>query len=305
MKLLTYDYRGLGPRAGVLEGDTVVDITTLLGCHRVIEDISDLLRAFNGADITDMLAQALKNNTAFSVPLQEVTLCAPLLRPTTIRDCAIFEKHVAAASRRNHTTIPDSWYEKARFYFSNTSVISGPNAAIKGPANTTTLDYEAELCFIIGKSGENVSQEDAMGHLFGLCVFNDWSNRALCLDEVGFLGMHKSKDFANGFGPWVVTADEFPEMLSGGKVDLKVDVWVNGVQTTDSSTGDMYWTFPQLIERISKDSRIAAGDIIGLGTVGGGSLFDQDSDKTRYLQPGDEVKVSIERVGELTQFIAK
>ena len=303
MKLVSFKSKMNESRVGVLQNDQIVDITTLLKYPVILEDVAALLQAFDGEDVQKMIQEKLDEGDYNSVPLSEITLLAPIRKPRNLRDAAIFEKHVAAASAQNNTTIPASWYEKARFFFASTSTIYGPGEAIVGPAGTKTLDYEAELCLIIGKSGKNVTEETAMDHLFGLTIMNDWSDRALCLDEVGFLGMHKSKDFAYGVGPYVVTMDEVENHLIDGKLHLKVEAWVNGEKTTDSSTDDMYWTLSQLIARVGKDTVISASDMIGLGTVADGSLFDKGPGNQTYLVPGDVVKIAIEGLGELEQSV--
>jgi len=83
---------------------------------------------------------------------------------------------------------------------------------------------------------------------------------------------------------------------------LKVDAKVNGVQTTDSRTGSMYWSIPQLFEVVTKDSPVEPGDIIGLGTVGSGCLA-ESAGRLPFLSDGDTVAITIERIGTLTQHV--
>lgn len=116
--------------------------------------------------------------------------------------------------------------------------------------------------------------------------------------------MHKSKDFAAGLGPWIVTMDEVMDRWNDGRLDLKVDVFVNGKQTTDSSTGTMYWTIPQLFEVITQDCTAVPGDVIGLGTVGGGCLAERGG-TLPYLADGDTVEIRIERIGTLRQYVKR
>ena len=157
---------------------------------------------------------------------------------------------------------------------------------------------------MVGKSGRNVTAEHTLEHLFGVTVYNDWTDRAAGGQEVGFLGMHKSKDFAAGLGPWIVTMDEVMDRWNDGRLDLKVDVFVNGKQTTDSSTGTMYWTIPQLFEVITQDCTAVPGDVIGLGTVGGGCLAERGG-TLPYLADGDTVEIRIERIGTLRQYVKR
>ena len=302
MKLLCYEYKMFGPRAGVIVNDGIADITSLLDYPVVLKDVGAVINAYDNA--VDVICGALaKNPQVMTLALDEVRLRAPLLCPPNIRDCAIFEKHVTRAGMNHGIGTPPSWYEKARFIFSNTGKIYGQDDEIRPPDNTTSLDFEAEVCMVIGKTGYSVAPEAAIDHIFGFTIFNDWSDRDLCNDEIGFIGLAKAKDFASGFGPWVVTMDEMAQYYRDGKLYLKVDAWINGEHFTDSSTDDMYWTIPYLIERISKDSSILAGDMIGLGTVGGGCIYEYPKEEQKYLNPGDVVEVRVEGIGTLRQSV--
>ena len=303
MKLLTYQYKFFGPRAGIKQDDEVVDLTTLLGCSEVIPDIGALLHRFTDpvASIQAALNSGISQNT---LPLSEVSLCPLILHPASIRDSSLFETHSKGASRNDARTTPKIWYERPIYFYENPNVLSGPEATISRKAGSVTLDYEAELALIVGKPGRNVKPENALEHLFGITVYNDWTDRAVGGQEVGFLGMHKSKDFAAGLGPWIVTMDEVLDRWNDGRLNLKVDVWVNGKQTTDSSTGDMYWTIPQLFEIVTQDSTVVTGDIVALGTVGNGCLA-ESAGALPYLADGDTVEVRIERIGTLRQYIKK
>jgi len=303
MKFLTYKYKMFGPFAGVLQDNRVIDLTTLLKSAQPLRDIRDFLEKYDNPKASTQQALATQDNIQ-SIPLEDVELCAPILQPPTIRDASIFERHVVNAGKNNGVGTPASWYKEALFYFQNTNVISGPEAVITRKRGSTTLDYEAEVALVIGKGGRDIAEENALEHIFGLTIYNDWSDRDMCSAEVGFLGLHKGKDFANGIGPWIVTMDEFMDVYKNGKLELKVNAWVNGKQTTDSMTDDMYWTLPYLIARISEDADIAAGDIIGLGTVGTGCIYERPNELP-YLSNGDVVEIEVDRIGKLRQYVNK
>ncbi len=101
-----------------------------------------------------------------------------------------------------------------------------------------------------------------------------------------------------------MTMDEFMVKYKDGKLPLKVDAWVNDKHTTDSMTDDMYWTLPQLMTRLTEDSIVSPGDIIGLGTVGRGCIYERPYELP-YLADGDCVKIQIEGIGTLRQYVAK
>ena len=166
------------------------------------------------------------------------------------------------------------------------------------------LDYELELGCVIGREGRDVAEADAMPYIAGFCIFNDWSCRDIQRDEsaVG-LGPAKGKDSASSLGPWLVTTDELAPLIRDGRLQVKCSVRVNGeVWLEDSDGGVPYHTWGSLVERASKDSRIAPGDVFGSGTVGGGSIGEairKGYPGARFLQPGDVVEHEVEGIGTL------
>ena len=303
MKFLTYRYRMFGPRAGVLKDGRVVDLTALLHAKQTITDIGMLLE--NYEDAAEKVRKALDEQPdAETLALDEVSLMAPILNPPTIRDASVFERHVVNAGKNNGVGTPPVWYKVPLYYFQSTNVVTGPEDSVARKPGSKSLDYEAEVALVIAKRGKNLKVEEALDYVFGLTIYNDWSDRDMCTFEVGFLGLHKGKDFANGFGPYIVTMDEFMDLYKDGKLALKVDAWINDVHTTDSMTDDMYWTLPQLLARVSEDSVIAPGDIIGLGTVGTGCIYERPYEFP-YLSDGDTVKITVERIGTLRQYVEK
>lgn len=303
MKFLTYSYRMFGPRAGVLKDERIVDLTSLLNAKETISDIGALLKGYENA-ATVVRAALEANPDVETLGLEEVRLLAPILNPPTIRDASVFERHVVNAGNNNGVGTPAVWYKVPLYYYHNTNVVTGPEDTVARKVGSTTLDYEAEVAVVIGKRGRDLTEEQVLDHIFGLTIYNDWSDRAMCTFEVGFLGLHKGKDFANGFGPYIVTMDEFMDLYQDGKLALKVDAWANDVHTTDSMTDDMYWSLPQLFTRITEDSDVAPGDIIGLGTVGTGCIYERPYEFP-YLADGDTVQISVERIGTLRQYVAK
>ena len=303
MILLTYQDESAATKAGVKTGDDVVDIAALLECDQEIRDVKMLMERY--PDALDRIQKALDEKAEIKrIPLKDVKLCTPVLHPTTLRDSCMFEVHSNNAGAESDLKTPPLWYERPIFYYQNPNNLSGPEAEVKRKTGCTTLDYEAEVAFVVGKKGYNIKAEEAEDYILGLTIFNDWSDRALCVKESGFLGMHKSKDFAAGVGPWIVTLDEFGDKMRDGKLNLSVKAWVNDVKTTDSSTKDMYWPLAKLFEVVSEDIEVFPGDIVGLGTVGLGCIFEQ-VDKFPFLEDGDKVTIEVEGIGRLCQYVAK
>ena len=141
--------------------------------------------------------------------------------------------------------------------------------------------------------------EEAIG---GYTIFNDWSARDLQRDETAVrLGPAKGKDFASSFGPWLVTPDELEDARSGRGFDLAMTASVNGVETSRGRWSDAVHGLADITARASSDALLRPGDLIGSGTVGTGCLLEvREATLGRYLQPGDEVRLEVERLGALS-----
>jgi 2-keto-4-pentenoate hydratase/2-oxohepta-3-ene-1,7-dioic acid hydratase in catechol pathway len=169
------------------------------------------------------------------------------------------------------------------------------------------LDYELELAAVIGREGSNVAEAEALSYVAGFTIFNDWSCRDLQRDEMKVnLGPAKGKDAASSLGPWIVTTDELAPFIRDGRLHVRCTLKVNGVQWMANDGGQMYHTWGAMIERASWDSRIVPGDVLGGGTVTGGSIGEaiRDGFPARYLQPGDLVEIEVEGIGVLRNSIA-
>lgn len=233
-----------------------------------------------------------------ALSFQEVEFLACLPRPRSIRDFYAFEAHVRNARQKRGLDVPPEWYEFPVFYFSNHHAVIGPFDPLKKPRWTTMLDYELELACIIGKEGINISRYEAEDYIAGYCIMNDWSARDEQMREVKVgLGPAKGKDFATTLGAFLVTKDELSDRKRGEKLDLEMEVYVNGRRYGGGNFQSIYYSFAQMIERASRDARLYVGDVIGSGTVGTGCLLELDNTQYPYLEVGDIVEMRIERLG--------
>jgi fumarylacetoacetate (FAA) hydrolase len=299
MKLLTYD-AGNGPCAGVLEGEDVVDATALLGAASALRDVRALLES--SPDAIERLRAALPSSTATRRNLSTVRLRPPILQPPTIRDHIAFEEHATGQWTRQSPERMDVWQRLPIFYFSNPLRIFGSDEEIPFPAATHQLDYECELAAVVARDGSNVLEAEADQYIAGFTIFNDWSCRDLQADESQFgLGPAKGKDSASSLGPWIVTLDEMAPYYQNGTLHVRCTVRVNGETWMDGNAWNMHHTFGAMIERAAQDSRIAAGDVIATGTVGGGSISEavRKGFPARWLRPGDVVEMDVEGIGTL------
>ncbi len=219
-------------------------------------------------------------------PLAQVKLLPPVLNPPTIRDFVSFEGHVVNAWRLQGHSMPDEWYKRPVFSFLNASSVCGHEDEIPYPVGTAQLDYELEVAAVIGAEGE----------IGGFTIMNDWSARDILFDEVALgLGPSKGKDFATSFGPVVVTPDEL------GDLRLEMVARVNGEERSRGNLGTMHWSWGDLVDHASRNTVLRPGDLIGSGTVTGGSILEQEDG--RWLAPGDVVELEVEGIGVLRNTI--
>ena len=225
----------------------------------------------------------------------------PVLRPPSLRDFYAFEGHVRTMWERRGGEVPETWYRLPIFYFSNVSEVRGPDDPIWSPAASQELDYELEVAALIDTAARDLPPERAEEAIGGYTIFNDWSARDLQREEtVVRLGPAKGKDFASSFGPWLVTPDELADARVGSGYDLAMTAEVNGTETSRGRWSDAQFSFGEMLARASADVQLRPGDLVGSGTVGTGCLLEvRDSTLGRYLEPGDEVVLRIDRLGAL------
>lgn len=246
--------------------------------------------------------QQMEKQCSWLLEYNSRLLAAPLPKPNSFRDFYAFEEHVKKARRQRGLGMVEEWYHFPVFYFSNHLSIVGPNADVTFPKASRKWDYELEVGIVIGKEGRDISRQNAWEHVFGLMIVNDWSARDLQAEEVKVgLGPAKGKDFATSMGPYIVTAEEWVDRLQGEQLQLSMEAYVNGQRTSKGDLSQLYFSIPQLIERAAQDCTLYPGDVLGTGTVGTGCFVEQG--QNIWLQSGDQVRLEIERLGELTNFI--
>jgi 2-keto-4-pentenoate hydratase/2-oxohepta-3-ene-1,7-dioic acid hydratase in catechol pathway len=287
----------------------------------------DMLTFLDGEAAARDVAQELVESTLAEAcgdaifPLGDARLLAPVPRPRSIRDCLAFEQHYIGAMRtvakckfgplasldraaarvlgRGFLRPPRVWYERPIYYKGNPASVVGPESDVEWPSFTEQLDFELELAAVIGRPGKNIAAAQARDWIAGFTIFNDFSARDFQMYEMaGRLGPAKSKDFDTGnvLGPWLVTADEI-----GDPYKLQMRARVNGEEWSCGSSGQMRFTFEEMIAAISQDETLHPGDVIGSGTLPGGCGLELD----RWLSPGDVVELEIERIGVLRNRVVR
>ncbi len=167
--------------------------------------------------------------------------------------------------------------------------VRGPFDDVVRPREVDDLDYEAELCVVIGTGGRRISKDRALAHVAGYCCANDISarNAQLGLGDQWLRG--KSFDTFCPIGPWIVSADEIPDPQA-----LKVRCRVDGILRQDGDTADMIFDVATLISYISDAFTLEPGDLILTGTPAGVAMGQHPAP---WLQPGQLCEVEIPEIG--------
>lgn len=268
MKLVTFTHDNR-TQLGELDGDKVY---VLAG--------PDTMR------MSDVLRRGITpNRLNQSYPLSEVTLNAPLHPGKIIAIGLNYAKHAAETG----AALPPAPIIFAKF----PSSVIGPGEAITWSKSITTqVDWEVELAVVIGKKARNVTEEDSLKHVYGYTVANDVSARDLQIRIDRQWTRGKSLDTFCPLGPCIVTRNEIPDP---GKLNLKTVL--NGKVVQDSNTEDLIFNVPQLISYCSRMFTLEPGDVILTGTPSG---VGEGMKPPQYLKNGDQVTVSVEGIGEMT-----
>lgn len=293
MDLLTFN-TAQGPRLGVRTAAGVVDVAgarAALGAARAGTGIPDRMEAViaGGEAARERLAafvQAAGADAAAPWMLEEAALhlgpCIP--RPGKIICIGLNYRQHAAEAGMAIPAVPVVFSK-----FGNT--LAGPGERIPLPATAAEYDYEAELAIVIGRRARDVDERAALRYVLGYCNANDLSARDLQMRTGQWL-LGKTLDKFLPIGPYLVTAESLVEPQ-----DLRVRCWVNGELRQDATTADMIFTVAELVSYLSQYMTLDPGDIICTGTPAGVVLGMAEK---RWLTPGDEVAVAIERLGRLT-----
>ena len=174
-----------------------------------------------------------------------------------------------------------------------TSALCGPHDPLEIPRGSEKTDWEVELGVVIGRRAKYVSEAEALDYVFGYCVVNDISERALQLERGGQWTKGKSHDSFAPIGPWLVSKDEISDPQ-----DLGLELSVNGQRYQHGRTTTMVFGVAYLVSYLSQMMTLHPGDIISTGTPPGVGMGQKPP---VYLKPGDELIGSVEGLGSQRQ----
>ena len=307
MKLVTFVDDGQERIGAVLEGGRILDF------HRADPRLAvDMLTLIRDQDRLMPLARALAADPGPGLlEPGAVTLLAPLPRPVAMRDGYAFRQHVATARRNRGLDMVPEFDLFPVTYFTNHQAVVGPGPVEVLEHHLLRLDYELEVAVVTGRPLLNGTLEQADAAIFGFMIMNDWSARALQMEEMKLsLGPCKGKDFATSLGPWLVTKDELPLEASpqGQVLRARMTCAVNGRSLSDGDAATMNWTFAQILQRCAYGARVAPGKVLGSGTVGTGCLLELNGSGITddlWLQAGDVVAMAVAGLGRLENTVVR
>jgi 2,4-diketo-3-deoxy-L-fuconate hydrolase len=229
------------------------------------------------------------------IPLDQTRLGPPIIDPPNLFACgANYHAHLTEGlAMPGIPTLPVIFLKPA-------SALSGPADPVIRPAETSQLDYEAELAIVIGKAGRRIPASQAAQHIAGYMIANDVSARDLMegesrkLSSPALLQIMRAKGWDTFLptGPWLVTADE-----AGSYENIRIQTWVNDEPRQDAYAKEMTSSPGQIIEWLSATTTLQPGDIITTGTPGGVAM---GMATPQWLIPGDTVRIEMTGLGTMS-----
>jgi 2-keto-4-pentenoate hydratase/2-oxohepta-3-ene-1,7-dioic acid hydratase in catechol pathway len=216
--------------------------------------------------------------------LGEVRLHAPIANPPRVFAIGLNYREHAIESKLALPKFPV-------VFFKMSTAIIGPGENIVLPKNSTQPDYEAELAFVIGKGGYRILASAWREHVYGYTIVNDVSARDVQLSTSQW-SLAKSFPTFCPMGPAIVTTDEIVDPH-----ELAISLSINGEVLQNSTTSELVFRIPELVEYISSITPLLPGDVVSTGTPSGVGMGHTPQ---RWLKPGDSVTVTVQGLGSLT-----
>jgi 2-keto-4-pentenoate hydratase/2-oxohepta-3-ene-1,7-dioic acid hydratase in catechol pathway len=249
--------------------------------------VSDFDEDFLGGDGPKALSAWLAKAPGRATVAGDARLGPPLARPSKIVCIGLNYKDHAAESGMELPKEPV-------IFFKATTALCGPNDPLVTPRTATKVDWEVELAVVIGKVARYVAEGEALKHVAGYALHNDYSERSFQLERGGQWVKGKSCDTFAPLGPFLATPDEIED-------PQQLPMWlkVNGVMRQKSSTANMVFGVATLVSYLSQFMTLLPGDVISTGTPAGVGLGQKP--EPVYLKPGDVVELGIDGLGEQRQ----
>ncbi|MEA2883041.1 MAG: hypothetical protein QOH32_2297 [Bradyrhizobium sp.] len=303
MRLATFADGSSGPRFGIVRGERVIDVVAAANAlHRPVPATCVKAAVTSGPQTVDAL-QALVDAAAgerFWRPVAAVKFLRPIPDPSKFFCVGKNNKKHREELKANRmlTEIPN----EPTGFIKLVDTMSGDGDEVVRPADITMLDYEPELCYVVGKRAHGVKKAEAMEYIAGFTLMNDVSAREIQQREVASGSRFWTAKNMPGFapvGPWILTMDEVADTE-----DLWVTCHVNGEPRLRANTGDYLYKIADVLEHFSRHVVFEPGDLIAMGAPSGVAVG-QPNAAELYLKPGDEMVIAFEGLMSLrTKIVA-
>ena len=305
MRLATFSYRsGGGAHFGLVRGDRVIDVSSAADALRMAMPASSVKVALTtGAQTLTALNELADAAEAagLHVPSDQVKFLPPRADPSKFFCVGKNTKQHREELLANPmlTAIP----QEPTGFIKLVDTMSGDGDEVARPNDITTLDYEPELCFVVGKRAHRVKKSEAMDYIAGFTLMNDISARQVQKREVASGSRFWTAKNMPGFapvGPFILTMDEV-----ANTDDLWVTCDVNGQRRLRSHTRDYLYKIDDVLEHFSRYVVFQPGDLIAMGAPSGVAVGQPNADEL-YLRPGDDMVIALEGIMSLrTRIVAE
>src|SRR6201986_2260608 len=290
-------------RFGIVSGDGIIDVVAAADVlHRAVPATTVKLALTSGAHtlaaLKDLAAAA--ERAKLSRPLAGLKFLPPIPDPSKFFCVGKNNKkhREELAANKMLTEVPN----EPTGFIKLISTMSGDGDEIVKPAAITTLDYEPELCYVVGKRAHGVKKAEAMDYIAGFTLTNDVSPREIQKREVASGSRFWTAKNMPGFapvGPYILTMDEVADTDN-----LWVTCHVNGKERLRSNTGDYLYKIADVLEHFSRYVVFEPGDLIAMGAPSGVAVG-QPNPEELYLKPGDDMVIAFEGLMSLrTKIVA-
>lgn len=288
MKLVNFKV-GEQIRLGIKSNKGIIDVAKAKAAEGYSLEIpSTIEQVIEGGEKSLLQLAELMKREIETIPEETIVYAPSVTNPEKILCVGL---NYISHSEESKMDIPTSPVLFSKF----NNALAANNQIVSLPKSAEKFDYEAELVIVIGKEAANVSKEEALSYVFGYTAGNDLSARDLQFRTPQWL-LGKTCDHFAPIGPYLVTADEVDAS------NLEIKCKVNGVVRQSGNTRDMIFDCATIVSYISSYMTLKPGDIIFTGTPSG-VILGYPEDKQQWLKSGDEIVVSIEKIGDLVNVL--
>ena len=292
MRPLSIRTPGSAARFGIVRGENIVDVVAAANAlHRAVPATSVKMALTSGAHTLKALEElvAAAESAKLLRPVAGLTFLPPIPDPSKFfcvgKNNRRHREELAA--NKMLTEVPN----EPTGFIKLVDTMCGDGDEVVKPADITTLDYEPELCYVVGKRAHGVKKADAMDYIAGFTLTNDVSAREIQKREVASGSRFWTAKNMPGFGPvgpYILTMDEVPDTDN-----LWVTCDVNGKRRLRANTGDYLYKIADVLEHFSRYVVFEPGDLIAMGAPSGVAVG-QPNAAELYLQPGDDMVIAFE-----------